>query len=99
MRPSHARVVQQELVQPALLVAPADAPDGGPMAFQPRRDIVDGLAAGNGQDDAGMLDLEPGQATAAGHGLQDRPIRRRDSQRGSLSASHGAASEEGQPSA
>ena len=92
MRPSHAGVVQQELLQPALLVAPADAPDGGPVAFQPRCDIVDGLAPGDGQDDAGMLDLEPGQATAVGDGLQDRPVRRRDSQRGSLSATHGGAS-------
>ena len=68
MRPPHARVVQQELAQPALLVAPADAPDGGPMALQTRCNIVDRLAACDGQDDAGMLDLEPGQATAAGHG-------------------------------
>jgi hypothetical protein len=63
------------------------------MAFQTSCDIVDGLAAGDGQDDAGMLDLEPGEATAAGHGLQDRPIRRRDGQRDSLSATHGGASE------
>jgi hypothetical protein len=93
LRPPHARVVQQELAQPALLVAPADSPDGGAMALQARCDIVDGLAPGDSQDDAGMLDLEPRQATTAGNGLQDRPVRRRDSQRGRLSAAHGGASE------
>jgi hypothetical protein len=32
---------------------------------------VDRLAGSNGQDDAGVLDLEEGQVPAAGDGLQD----------------------------
>src|SRR5690242_9488257 len=94
-----AGVVQQELLQPAALVAPAGAPHGGPVAPQPGGDVADALAGGEGQDDAGMLHLEPGQPAAAGNGLQDGGIRRRDGQRARSSAAHEGASEEGQSSA
>src|SRR5437764_12954603 len=40
---SLARVVRQELLQPTPLVAPADSPDGGPIALQPGGDIADPL--------------------------------------------------------
>ncbi len=65
LRAPQAGVVQQEFGQPAPLVAPADAPDGGPIALQPGGDRADTLPAGDGQDDAGMLHLEPTQAATA----------------------------------
>src|SRR5262245_33371135 len=99
LRAPHAGVVQQEFGQPAALVAPADAPDGGPIALQTGRDSVDSFPAGDGQDDAGMLHLEPTQAAAAGDGLQDRQVRRRDGQPGGSSAAHEGASKTGLPSA
>src|SRR5438045_5994612 len=55
LRPPQAGVVQQESGQPALLVAPTDAPDGGPVTLQSGCDLVDPLAGSNGQDDTGML--------------------------------------------
>jgi hypothetical protein len=59
---------------------------------------VDALAAGDGQDDAGVLHLEPTQAAAAGDGFQDRQIRCRDGQRRRSSATHEGASETSLPS-
>ena len=70
-----ARVVQQEVFQPALLVTATDPPDGGPVALHPRGDRLDRFPGGDGQHDPGMLDLEPGQAATVGHALQDRGIR------------------------
>ena len=99
LRAPQAGVVQQELLQPTPLVAAADAPDGGPVALQPGCDIVDTLSASDGQDNAGMLHLEPRQATTTGNGFQDRPIRRRDGQRGRSSATHEGAPEKDLPSA
>src|SRR5581483_9445808 len=86
--PPQAGVVQQEFAQPAPLVAPADAPDGGPIAFQSGRDLVDPFPARDGQDDAGVLHLEPTQATAASDGFQDRQICPRDGQRLRSSPTH-----------
>src|ERR1700682_2372657 len=99
LRAPHAGVVQQELLQPALLVAPADAPDGGAIALLPGCDIVDTPSGGDGQDDAGMLHLEPPQAATAGNGLQNRGVRRRDGQRARPSATHEGASQKGRSSA
>src|SRR5579864_4749281 len=78
LRPPQAGVVQQELLQPTLLVAPAEAPDGGPITLQPGGDLADALAGGHGEDDAGMLHLEPCQAATAGNGVQDGGVRCRD---------------------
>src|SRR5437016_2467507 len=55
LRAPQARLVQQESFQSALLVTTADAPDRGPVTFQPAGDILDGLACRDGQDDTGML--------------------------------------------
>jgi len=63
------RVIQQELLQAALLVTAADAPDGGPVALQPSRDGLDRFPGSDGEDDPGMLDLEPGQSATVRHGL------------------------------
>jgi hypothetical protein len=60
---------------------------------------VDPFPAGDGQDDAGVLHLEPTQAAAAGDAFQDRQMRRRDGQRRRSSATHEGASETGFPSA
>src|SRR5437660_3516340 len=90
---SRAGLVQQELAQPTLLVASADAPDGGPIALQPGGEIADPLPGGDGQDDAGMLHLAPGQATTVGDGLQDRGICCRDGQRARSSTTHEEVSE------
>ena len=73
-----AGLVRQEAVQSVLLVTAADTPDRGPVAFQPGGHCLDRLASGDGEDDAGVLDLEPGQAAAVGHGLQDGEVGFRD---------------------
>jgi hypothetical protein len=66
-----SRLVQQEFFQPALLVAAADPPDGGPVTLQPGSDLLDRLPRSDGQDDPGMLHLEPSQAATVGHGAQE----------------------------
>jgi hypothetical protein len=89
---SLAWVVLQEFLQATTLVASADTPDGGAIALQPGCEIAHTLAGGNGQDDAGMLNLEPRQAATVGHELQDRRIRCRDGQRAGPSTTHEDAS-------
>ena len=84
-----AGVVQQEFFQSAPLVTAADAPDGGRVALHPGGDGRDRLAGGNGQDDAGMLDLEPSQAAAPGHRLEDGQVGGSQGQRPRLTATHG----------
>src|SRR5262245_32726075 len=75
LRAAQAGLVQQEGLQPALLVAAADTPDGGRVALQACGYGPDGLAGGHVQDDAGVLDLEPGQPPGSGNPLQHREIR------------------------
>jgi len=53
--------VGQQPGQASLLVAAADAPDGGRVAFQAGGHRLDRFATGSGQDDAGALDLEVGE--------------------------------------
>ena len=65
-------VVQQEALPAALLVAATDPPDGGRVAFQAGGDRVDRFTTGDGQHQAGVLDLEPSQVPGAGDGLEDR---------------------------
>jgi hypothetical protein len=96
---SRAGVVHQEFLQAALLVAAADAPDGGPVALQPGGDLADPVAGGNGQDDPGMLHLEPRQMATAGNGLKDGGIRWMDGQWARFSTAHERASKKGLPSA
>jgi hypothetical protein len=60
LRVSQAGVVQQAFLQAPLLVAAADSPDRGPVTLQAVGDAVDRFAAGNGQGNAGMLDLKEG---------------------------------------
>ena len=79
----------------ALLVAATDAPDGGPITLEPGGHGVDGFPGGDGQHDAGMLDLEPGQVPAASHGLEDREISGSDGQGARFSATHGRTSDAG----
>jgi hypothetical protein len=86
-------LVQQEALQPALLVASADPPHGGPVALQARGHGVNRFASGDGQDDAGVLDLEPGQASAVGHGLQEGEIGVGDGQGTRSAATHGSVSD------
>ena len=85
----NAGLVQQEVMQPALLVAAVDSPDGGPVTLQPGGDGLDRFPSGDGQHDAGMLDLKPGEATTAGHGLQDGGIRVREGQGARSASTHG----------
>src|SRR5829696_3565261 len=72
LRAAQARLVQQEGLQPALLVAAADTPDGGPVTLQPGGDRLDGFTRGDGQHDAGTLDLEERQVAAVCHASQNR---------------------------
>jgi hypothetical protein len=53
---------------------------------------VDRLGGGDGEDDAGMLDLEPGQVPSARHGLEDGEIGGSDGQKARLAARHGLTS-------
>jgi hypothetical protein len=89
LRTALAGFVQQERLQAALLIATADPPDRGPVTLQAVGDRLDGLTAGNCQDDAGMFDLKEGEVSAAGHGLQDRGIGRSDCQGLRLPTTHG----------
>jgi hypothetical protein len=75
---SRAWFVLQKSFQATLLVASADAPDGGSIALQAVGEIAHTLAGGNGQDDPGVLHLEPRQAAVTGDELQDGPIGGRD---------------------
>ena len=87
-----AGLVQQESFQPTLLVASADPPHGGPVAFQVSGHGVNRLPSGDGQDDAGMLDLKPSQASAVGDGVQDGEVGVSDGQRTGFATTHGMAS-------
>jgi len=82
LRPPQSGVVQQKLLQPALLVATTDSPDGGPVTFRLGGDGLDWFAGSDGQDDTRVLDLKPSQASVVSHGLQDGEI--------SIGDSHGA---------
>src|SRR3954454_7514487 len=93
LRPSRAGVVQQEFLQPALRVAAADAPDGGATTLQPNGNILDTLPGRDGQHNASVLDLEPGQAPAAGDGFQNGVVRSGDRYDGGFAAAHGRPSE------
>ncbi len=96
-RMSRAWVVLQELFQATVLVASADAPDGGSIAPQAVGEIAHALAGGNSQDDPGVLHLEPRQAAVLGDELQDGPIGCRDGQRAGSSTTHEGASDKGYP--
>ena len=89
----------QEFLQAALLVAPADAPDGGRVARQSGGQITDALSGGNAQHEPGTLDLEPSPAATVGNDLQERGIRCRHSQRTGSSATHEDTPDENLPSA
>jgi hypothetical protein len=95
---SRARVVGQDVPHPTFSVSLADPPDGGAVATQAAGDFADALPGGNGQDDPGMLDLEPGQATVSRDELQDRSIRFGQGQWARLSTTHEYASTRGLPS-
>src|SRR5689334_7450934 len=86
-------VVQQESLQPTLLVAPADSPDGGRIALQAGGQRVDRFARGDGENDTGMLDLEPSQVPGTGHGLEDRDVRGSDREGARFPATHGRTSD------
>jgi hypothetical protein len=67
-----AGLIQQEVLPAAVLVATTDPPDGGRVAFHAGGDRVDRFSTGDGQDNAGMLDLEPSEVPGAGDRLEDR---------------------------
>ena len=92
LRPTQAGLVQQEGVQPALLVTAADTPDRGRVTLQAGSDGRDGLTGGHSQDDAGMLDLEPGQPPGSGNPLQHRQIRVSDIQGARFPTTHRSTS-------
>jgi hypothetical protein len=56
---------------------------------------VDRFATGDGQHDAGMLDLEPGEVPGSGNRLEDREIRGTDNQGARFPATHGTTSDAG----
>ena len=92
---SRARIVGQDVPYATLSITTADAPDGGAIALQAVGDLADALSGGHGQNDPGMLDLEPSQATVVRDELQDRNVRSREGQRARLSTTHEQASTKG----
>src|SRR5262245_8924460 len=90
--PPRAGVVQQEFGKATPLIASADPPDGGGIAFQAFCDRPDRLASGDGQDDAGVLDLEETEAAMAGDRLQDRQVSLCHCQGARFAPAHGSAS-------
>src|SRR5262249_4201561 len=90
--PPRPGVVQQELGEAAQLVASAGPPDGGAVAAEIGGEPTDRFAGGDGQDDAGVLDLEPTEASVARHGPQHRDVGVGQLQRARLASTHGAAS-------
>ena len=72
------------------LVAAAGPPDGGRVALQAVGDGLAAFASGDGQDDAGMLDLEPGEGITPSDPPQDPIIGRCDGQGTRSSAAHEA---------
>jgi hypothetical protein len=57
---------------------------------------VDRFATGDGQHDAGMLDLEPSQVPGSCDRLKDREIRGSDDQGAGFPATHGTTSDAGE---
>ena len=96
---SRAWVIVQEFLQATLLIASADAPDGGRVACQSGGQITDTLSCDNAQHNPGTLYLEPSPAATVGNGLQERGIRCRESQQTGSSATHEDTPEENLPSA
>jgi hypothetical protein len=92
LRTAYVGFVQQERLQAALLVAASDTPDGGRITLQAVGDGADGFTGGHSQDDAGMLDLEPGQTPGSGNSLEDRQVRSSDGHRARFPATHGRTS-------
>ena len=56
---------------------------------------MDRLPSGDGQHNAGMLDLEPSQVPGSGHRLEDREIRGSDDEGAGFPATHGTTSDAG----
>jgi hypothetical protein len=54
---------------------------------------LDRFSGGNGKDDAGVLDLEPGQVASTRHRMEDREIGSGDDQGARFSAWHGLTSD------
>ena len=81
--------VQQEALPAALFVAATDSPDGGRIAFEPGSHGADGFTNGDGQHDACVLDLEPGQVSGTGNGLKDREVWGGDRKRARFPSTHG----------
>jgi hypothetical protein len=90
--PTQAGFVQQERLQAALLVAASYTPDGGRITLQAVGEGPGGFTGGHGQDNAGTLDLEPGQTPGSGNSPEDRQVRSSDGQRARFPATHGRAS-------
>jgi hypothetical protein len=67
-----AGFLQQERLQAALLVAVSDTPDGAGITLQAVGYGPDGFTSRDSQDEAGMLNLEPGQVPGSGNTLEDR---------------------------
>jgi hypothetical protein len=88
LRPPQSGVVQQKLLEPALLVATTDSPDGGPVTFRLGGDGLDWFAGSDSQDDTSVLDLKPSQTTVASHSLQDGEIGSGDGHRARFASTH-----------
>jgi hypothetical protein len=86
---AHMGFVQQEALPATLFVAATDSPDGGRIALGPGSHGADGFTRGDGQHDACVLDLEPGQVSGTGDGLKDGEIRGGDGKGTRFPSTHG----------
>jgi len=75
--------------EPALLITATKAPDGGRITLHLAGDQVNPLAGSNRQQNARMLDLEPGLRATMGDLLQDRDIVGGDVKPPRTSTTHG----------
>src|SRR5262249_46655117 len=91
LRAAGAWGFRKDAVEAALLIATADAPNGGRIATRLPGHVLDAPPLSDVQEDLGMLDLEPGVRAAAGQGFQDRNIIDVQDQPARFSATHGKA--------
>jgi hypothetical protein len=93
---SQAGLIQQEGFPAAVLVATTDPPDGGRIAFHAGGHRIDWFPSGDGQHNAGMLDLEPSQVPGSGDRLEDREITGSDDEEARFPATHETTSDAGE---
>ena len=92
---SRAVRVSQQRRESGLLVAAAQAPNGGGVALPARGDLLHRLTVSDRQDDPDPLDLEVGEGDLACDALQTWKITTGQRNGARFATAHGAASRQG----